>query len=368
MDTGLNARAAAVSASRMSCAQLDVGRRDVELELLDAGRTGNRHHAGKADQPRQCHLRGFGPDLVGDRAQRAEQRFDPAQILRSEQRIRRPDPARPVVDAVLAAQKSLRERAVRHHHPVLAFGEGDQIVERARVGQREVHLVADHGPTESGIGLAPTGERIVRHARCADETVVEQAPHARHDHRIGDERVRLVDLIERDAVQLEPTRAGPCALPRDRRERRDGKDLARHHDIGPLRPERLAENAFAAARSVHLGGVEQGDTHGAGAGHDVASRTRGVLVAVTPLAGTELPRAEADAADRSEPVDVEKLHADHRTDVSMPRGTSYCRVMEPPWVRYPVRRPGELDLLRLWSRHRACGRDIDATDGKRRKV
>ena len=153
----------------------------------------------------------------------------------------------------------------------------------ARVGEREMHLVADHRPTERGVGLLPSRERIVRDAGRADVAAVEQAAHARHDHRIGDHRVGLVDLVQRDAVELQPPCTGTLALPDHRGKRRDGKDLAGHRDVGTLVAECFAEDALALAQPVHLGRVEQRDAQGAGALHDVAGGARGVGVAVAPF-------------------------------------------------------------------------------------
>ena len=118
---------------------------------------------------------GLASTSVGDIAQRLQQRLDPAQVLGAEQRVHRPDAAGPVVDAVLAAQQSLRQRAVGDHDAVLPLGERDQVVERLRVGEREVHLVADHRPSERGVGLLPPLQRVVRDAGRADVAAVEQA-------------------------------------------------------------------------------------------------------------------------------------------------------------------------------------------------
>src|ERR1700739_4092162 len=82
-------------------AQLDVGGGDVELELLDAGRTGNGAHTRQADQPGQRHLSGLRVDLLCDIAQRLQQRLDAAQIFGAEQRVRRTDAPGTVVEAVL---------------------------------------------------------------------------------------------------------------------------------------------------------------------------------------------------------------------------------------------------------------------------
>ena len=118
--------------------ELDVGCGDVELELLDAGRSGNGNHARQADQPGQRHLCRLGVDLSGDVAQHLQQRLDTAQVLRAEKWVHRPDTAGPVVEVVLAAQQSLCQWAVGDHDAVLTLGEGDEIVERLGVGKREI--------------------------------------------------------------------------------------------------------------------------------------------------------------------------------------------------------------------------------------
>ena len=92
-----------------------------------------------------------------------------------------------------------------------------------------------------------------------------------------------MDLVERDAVELQPPCTGTLALPDHRGKRRDGKDLAGHRDVGTFVTECFAEDALALAQPVHLGRVEQRDAHGAGALHDVAGGTRGVVVAVAPF-------------------------------------------------------------------------------------
>ena len=100
-----------------------------------------------------------------------------------------------------------------------------------------------------------------------------------------------MDLVERDAVELQPPCAGTLALFDDRRERRDRHDLAGHRHLGALVAECLAQNPLALAQAVHLGGVEQRDPEGEGAANDVMGRAGGVTVPVTPLARAELPSA-----------------------------------------------------------------------------
>jgi hypothetical protein len=152
------------------------------------------------------------------------------------------------------------------------------------MGEREMHLVADHGPPERGVGLLPPRQRVVRNADCTDGAAVEQVAHPGHDHRVGDHRVGLVHLVQRDSVQPEPLGAGALPLLDDRGKRGDGHDLAGHHDVGALVAQRLAQDPLAFAEPVYLGGVEQRDPQRTGPLHDVASGAGGVTVAVAPLA------------------------------------------------------------------------------------
>jgi hypothetical protein len=99
------------------------------------------------------------------------------------------------------------------------------------------------------------------------------------DHGVG-----LVDLVERNAVDLQPPSTGALALFDHRGEGRDRKDLAGQRDRGTLVAECLAEDALTLAHRVHLGRIEQRDPQSQGALHDVASGTRGVAVPVTPFA------------------------------------------------------------------------------------
>lgn len=85
-------------------AELDVSGRDVELELLDTGRSGNGDHPRQANQPGQCHLGGLGVDVDGDGAQRSQQRLYPAQVLGAEQRVQRAHATGTILESVLATQ------------------------------------------------------------------------------------------------------------------------------------------------------------------------------------------------------------------------------------------------------------------------
>ena len=171
----------------------------------------------------------------------------------------------------------------------------------AGLGEGELHLIADHRPAERRVGFLPPGQRIVRDACRADVAVVEQVTHARHDHRIGHHRVGLVDLVQRDAAQLQPPGAGVCALLDHRGKRGDGKNLAGHRNLGARIAERIAEDALALTEPVNLRGIEQRDAECQRAMHDVAGGARRVGVAVAPFTRAELPGAQPDPLTRPTP-------------------------------------------------------------------
>ena len=307
-DTGAKAWASMVRAACSSGLRSISAGGDVELELLHAGRARDHHHLGQGQQPGQRDLGGLGVVRRGDLAQRVQQRSRSAQVLGAEQAVGRPDPAGAVLLVVAAAEQALGQGAVGHHHPVLALRERDEVEQRARVGQREVDLVAHHRPAEGRFGQLPAGERVVADPDRTDPAGPQQGLHPRHDHRVADERVGLVDLVERDGLELQPAGATVGPPPGHRGEGRDREELAGHHDLGPTGPERLAQDPLAPAGAVDLGGVEEGDPELEGAGHDLAGGAPGVRVAVAPLAGPELPGAETDTADATEAGDVQELH------------------------------------------------------------
>jgi hypothetical protein len=84
-------------------------------------------------------------------------------------------------------------------------------------------------------------------------------------------------LIERDAVQLQPARAGALAPLDHRWERRVRQDFAGHHNVGAPVAECFAEDALAFALSVYLGRAEQRHPQGKRPLHDVACGARSVL-------------------------------------------------------------------------------------------
>ena len=108
--------------------------------------------------------------------------------------------------------------------------------------------------------------------------------------------LRLVHLVEVDRAHPEPVRAGHAALLHDRRGGQHREHLRRDdHVVRAARlPQRLAEDALAAAEAVDLRRVEHGDPQRAGPRDDLARRVLVVLAPVAPLAGAELPGAQPD--------------------------------------------------------------------------
>src|SRR5258705_7104307 len=117
-----------------------------------------------------------------------------------------------------------------------------------------------------------------------------------------------MNLVERDTVQLQPPRTRALALLDHRGERRDRHDLARYGNLGALVAECLAEDPLAFAKSVDLCGIEQGDSQGEGALHNITRGAGRVPVPVAPLPRAELPGAQSDPADSSDSLYVQISH------------------------------------------------------------
>jgi hypothetical protein len=246
----------------------------------------------------------------GHLAQQREQRLGAAQVLRAEQRVHRPDATGPVARRVAPTEQALRERAVGHHHAALTLGEGHQVGERAGLGEREGDLVADHRLTEGGVGGPPSLQGVVGDPDRADPPFPQQRPHPGHRHRVRDDGVGLVHLVQRDAVELEAAGAALVPVADDGGERRHREDLAGDDDRAAVTTERLAEDLLAAPEAVDLRGVEEGDAEFPGATHDVPRGPAGVVLAVAPLLRPELPRAQTHSADLAQTVDLEEAHGD----------------------------------------------------------
>src|SRR3712207_7887875 len=73
-------------------------------------------------------------------------------------------------------------------------------------GEGELHLVADHRPAQRDVGGPPPVERVVGDADGADASLVEEAPHPGHDHRVRNHRIGLVHL-DRKSTRLNSSHA-----------------------------------------------------------------------------------------------------------------------------------------------------------------
>jgi hypothetical protein len=136
-----------------------------------------------------------------------------------------------------------------------------------------------------------------------------------------------VDLVQRNAVQLQPLRTAALTLFDHRWEWCNRKGLAGHRNLGARVSECLVEDALTLTHPVYLGRIEKRDPQIKGALHDVTGGTGGVTVPVAPLARAELPGAQTDPTDVADSVDVEILHAS--TVLSGPDSSSRLRV--PIW-------------------------------------
>ena len=102
------------------------------------------------------------------------------------------------------------------------------------------------------------------------------------------------------------------------------------HVVGPAGgAQRGAEDALAAAEPVDLGGVEDGHPELAGPGHDPGGLAVVVGGAVAPLAGAELPGAQADHGVPLRGVELDVAHGSSLTPPATLRGTAGGGPAEP---------------------------------------
>ena len=128
----------------------------------------------------------------------------------------------------------------------------------------------------------------------------------------------LVDLVEVDRLHPEPPGAPPGPLEDDGTDGEDGEDLAGDEGLLPVAPEGPAEDPLGPAEGIGLGRVEQRDPHLEGLLDDPAGVVLGVVPAVAPLPGAELPGPETDGRHPG-PAD---LHVPHDVPGSITWGAS----------------------------------------------
>ena len=135
--------------------------------MFDAGGTRDRHHLRQAEQPRKRHLR--GPGVVGEATPRRVSSSGSARCrfsVPNKGLCGRTPPGR--LSTRIAAKQPLGERAVGHHHPIMLFGEGHQVFERAGMGERERDLIAHHRLTQRRVSFLPPRQRVVGYPNRTD--------------------------------------------------------------------------------------------------------------------------------------------------------------------------------------------------------
>jgi hypothetical protein len=289
--------------------QGDPGGRDVPLELFDAGGARDGRHGGVPDDPGQRDLRGGRGVRVRDLAEHGDQLPRPLEVLRQEQRIAGADAVRgPARTPVPARQQPLGQRAVGDHDAAVRCRERQQITLGLPVHEAVGDLVAEDPAAERLLGGAPALQPVVADPDLADQAHPLQGPHAPHDRAVADDRVGHVDLVQIEQADAEPVRAGHGALFHHRSHRQDRKELGRDERRLSATAERGTEEALAAAVAVDLGGIEESDAQLQRAADDCRRFPSRVAFAVAPLAGAELPGAQADLGDLLGRVDVQVAH------------------------------------------------------------
>jgi hypothetical protein len=246
-------------------------------------------------------------------AQGRDQVAGPVEVLRQEQRAGGPEAvARAAVPVVAAGEQPLGERAVGDHDVAGRGGERQQVPLRGPVHEVVADLVAQHAAAQRLLGGAPAVQRVVADADLGDQPDPLQRAHAAHERPVPDQRVRLVHLVQVEAAGAEAVRAGHRALLDDRGGREHREDLGRQEDRLPVLrqhlPQGRAEDPLAAAEAVDLRGVEQGHAQLQRAAHDGVRLLPGVVPAVAPLPGTELPGAQSDPGNRGRGAGAQVTH------------------------------------------------------------
>src|ERR1700730_2187009 len=81
---------------------------------------------------------------------------------------------------VLTRQRALAQRAVGDDEAALLLGPRQQVAFRIAMRQAEEDLVREDGQTERLLTLLPGEKRVIADSDMRDESIVDQAPPARH--------------------------------------------------------------------------------------------------------------------------------------------------------------------------------------------
>ena len=158
------------------------------------------------------------------------------------------------------------------------------------------------------LGRAPAPQGVVADTHLVDQPHPLQRVHTAHDRPVADQRIRLVHLVEIEAVGPKPVRAGHSPLLNHRGDRHQRENLRRQEHRLPVLAKRLAQDPLAAPETVDLGGVEERDPQLECAADDRVRDLLGVLVAVSPVPGPELPGAQPDLGNLPGGADVQITH------------------------------------------------------------
>jgi hypothetical protein len=208
-------------------------------------------------------------------------------------------------EAVAAAQPAAGERAPRQHPHVVLGGDGEEIALDATDEHRVRGLLGDEAPEPTGAGHPLRLDDLVGGVGGAAEGDDLAGPlevgQRRQRLLVARRRVGTVDLVEVDAIRLQPAQAvldlphqpppGVATHVAVLTHRRMG--LGGEHDVvAAASGEGCADDLLGFAGRVHVGGVDEVDAGIEGAMDD---GDRVVVVAVAP--GAEHHGAEAQRAD-----------------------------------------------------------------------
>jgi hypothetical protein len=231
---------------------------------------------------------------AGDLTQRVDEVARALEVRRQEQRVPPAHVGRDPVRVVPAAEQPLRERAVGDHEPAGRPRPRQQLALRRADGQAVAHLVREHRAAERCLGRAPLAQRAVAHADALDGPVPARVGEAAHGDAHRHDRVRRVELVEVEPLDAEPARARARAPAHHARHRQYGIQLRGEERLVAPAGDRGADDPLRAAEPVDLGGVDHVDAQVERPPHDGGRLAPGVALAVAPLSGAELPRAEPD--------------------------------------------------------------------------
>src|SRR4051812_14372559 len=297
-----------VDAVEQLVGELDVGRRQLRLQVLHRARADDRGgHRRVADDERERQLDQAHAALLGELAERVggvelALIAGVVHVVAGGQALRAPRLRQVLALAVVARQPAAGQRAPRDHAHAIAQAGGQHVVLDAAREQRVGRLLA-----YEALAAAPLGDPLGLDDLARGEGGRADVADLALAHEVGEGAERLVDvgvlfgavdLVEVDPVGAEPPQAvldlldDPAARVPElvRVVAHRAVHLCCEHDVvAPAPGQRLADDLLGLAARVHVGGVDEVDP-GVERGVDDADRLVVVLVAPT----AEHHRAEAE--------------------------------------------------------------------------